>query len=797
MLTSSATLTGGTFTLTFNGQTTVALAFNAAIGVVQSALESLSTIGVGNVTVTSPATSFYQITFQGALGGVDQPSLTGDGTALIPAGGTLTIAELTKGGTANPLGTGNVTVGDQGGGAGADVLRYGSLATANEISNLVTVTVASSGLLNLNGKSDAIGGLVLNSGRNASASVVTGAGSLQFGDGLYSGITVNPFGATDGTSPAASIAGTLDLGGVPRSIVANDSFVPSAAEDLVISANVIGASAAFVPGLRETRLTTSAFDETTPATGTLTQLGVRMGQTSAKGPWGDNETWVYTGQFFDADGVFSFAEAIDDNVLVKIDGVTRLRSTNWNIPTTTGSAIGDNRFGGVQNFGMGPNGDGWHNIELRFGNGTGGAGPVAGSGWTASYGFGLATSGSQSDQGTAYVVPVDSGTGNLFRSSVSGELQLNGAGTVALTANNTFAYATTINQGTLVLRNGGRLAGATSVNVNGGGVLRLDNTASSADRVNNAAAVTVSGGAVTLVGNSGGTTEQIGALTFNPIINPASTISTQLNQGTDSIVTIDSSAGGVAELQATSLVRNVGASAHFVGVGADLGSTTNSRLQITGGTSPFTNNVLPWATMSGPSGYDLVTDADGTAGSAPYYLGRVTAYSSDINSGGIVRLSGATSTLTANRTVDALLLESGATVNGPFTLIVGSGATPGLVVARGTGTNLIANTLVDFGIGTLWSWWTLAQLLRQAAPSMAAETFARNAQEPLRCLATTMLVLANSLAAKLLRMQALWWCKVIMRSVRQVELTRPGRRLASLRPSLLMVHVRLVTSNWI
>ena len=28
--------------------------------------------------------------------------------------------------------------------------------------------------------------------------------------------------------------------------------------------------------------------------------------------WADNTTFVYTGQVFDADGVFSFAESIDD-----------------------------------------------------------------------------------------------------------------------------------------------------------------------------------------------------------------------------------------------------------------------------------------------------------------------------------------------------------------------------------------------------------------------------------------------------------------------------------------------------
>ena len=43
---------GNTFTLTFGGQTTAAIAYNASAADVQAALELLSTIGVGNIRVT-------------------------------------------------------------------------------------------------------------------------------------------------------------------------------------------------------------------------------------------------------------------------------------------------------------------------------------------------------------------------------------------------------------------------------------------------------------------------------------------------------------------------------------------------------------------------------------------------------------------------------------------------------------------------------------------------------------------------------------------------------------------------
>jgi hypothetical protein len=68
----------GTFTLTFSGQTTVSLAWNATAAQVQSALEALSNIGVGDVAVSGgPAGSATMpIEFTGALGESNQPAIT-------------------------------------------------------------------------------------------------------------------------------------------------------------------------------------------------------------------------------------------------------------------------------------------------------------------------------------------------------------------------------------------------------------------------------------------------------------------------------------------------------------------------------------------------------------------------------------------------------------------------------------------------------------------------------------------------------------------------------------------------
>ncbi|MBM4042703.1 MAG: LamG domain-containing protein, partial [Planctomycetes bacterium] len=177
---------------------------------------------------------------------------------------------------------------------------------------------------------------------------------------------------------------------------------------------VIGAIT-ITPGLLEGRIA-NVFNETTPNPGGAYTLGVRMGQLSAKPPWGDNETWVYTGQFYDADGVCSFGENIDDYSKVVIDGVQRQRDTQWNVPTTTGVMI----------LGVGPYGNNWHDIEIRLGNGTGGAGAVAGNGWTATYGFGYAINGTTSNQGTAYVAPQDPGDASFFRYATYSAIDMTG-----------------------------------------------------------------------------------------------------------------------------------------------------------------------------------------------------------------------------------------------------------------------------------------------------------------------------------------------------------------------------------
>lgn len=77
--------TGGTFTLSFDGSVTGAIAWNAAAADVQTALEALGNIAPGDVTVTGNAGGPWSIEFEQAYAATDVPILVGDGSSLTGA----------------------------------------------------------------------------------------------------------------------------------------------------------------------------------------------------------------------------------------------------------------------------------------------------------------------------------------------------------------------------------------------------------------------------------------------------------------------------------------------------------------------------------------------------------------------------------------------------------------------------------------------------------------------------------------------------------------------------------------
>ncbi|MGW2666226.1 hypothetical protein ACWCW7_35185 [Nocardia tengchongensis] len=91
--------TGGTFTATFSGQTTAAIAYNAAASAVQAAIAALSNVGTGNVAVSGSAGGPYTVTFQGALAHTNVPQMTTTGS--FTGGSSPAVAVTTGTGGAN------------------------------------------------------------------------------------------------------------------------------------------------------------------------------------------------------------------------------------------------------------------------------------------------------------------------------------------------------------------------------------------------------------------------------------------------------------------------------------------------------------------------------------------------------------------------------------------------------------------------------------------------------------------------------------------------------------------------
>lgn len=92
--------TGGTFTITFNGETTTAIAEAATAATVQAAMEVLSSIDPGDVTVTGDAGGPFTFTFAGQYLGENVPVMTTNAGSLTGGAGTAVVATTTAGGSA-------------------------------------------------------------------------------------------------------------------------------------------------------------------------------------------------------------------------------------------------------------------------------------------------------------------------------------------------------------------------------------------------------------------------------------------------------------------------------------------------------------------------------------------------------------------------------------------------------------------------------------------------------------------------------------------------------------------------
>ncbi len=200
--------TTGNFQVTFNGATTVQIPYNAALSQVQAALQSLSSIGTGNVSVTpafSPTSQAFTVTFQGLLAGSIQPSMT------------LALSTLSNGqtGASGPSVTITTNI------AGQPATTYNGGTTFNG------TTFSPAGDLTLQSNSAIVGGLIVSGGTLQASTAITLPSAVLFGTYGGGSSVVTLGSASTGLGSPIVFAGGAFLGGLTATIsVANPASTP-------------------------------------------------------------------------------------------------------------------------------------------------------------------------------------------------------------------------------------------------------------------------------------------------------------------------------------------------------------------------------------------------------------------------------------------------------------------------------------------------------------------------------------------------------------------------------------------
>lgn len=406
LTTATAVTNNSTSLQTINNSITVGVAqtWNAAAG----ALSFGGAINLASFNLTIDGSYNTTITgvISGAGGGLTK---TGTGTLTISgtAKNTFTGATTVNAGTvvlAKTAGLdaikGTTTIGD---GVGTDIVRLGA---SNQF-NTGSITINSSGLLDLNNFSDTIGALTFNGG-----SVTTGTGTLTLGGDITSNVS----------SVSASISGLLDLGGSNRTFTIADG---SAADDFIISANINSGS----------RTLTKAGAGTLVLSGSnlFSDISITGGVLSVRSnnALGGTTPTVSAGAQLQLQGSVSIADPLTLNGSgIANDGA--LRSVSGNNTVTGGISLGSASAIGSD------------------------AGTLTLSGAVSLGGKALDLVGA----GNTSISGIISGTGSLT---------MDGAGVLTLSGANTYSGGSVINSGTVIINTGASLgSSAVAATINGG-----------------------------------------------------------------------------------------------------------------------------------------------------------------------------------------------------------------------------------------------------------------------------------------------------------------------------------------
>ena len=421
----------------------------------------------------------------------------------------------------------------------------------------------------------------------------------------------------------------------------------------------------------------------------------------------DNDTWIYNGFVKDNDGVFSFAENIDDRAAVWIDGVLVLNAANGGASRVVSTAytVGQTATGAVtvtaaanlgtpsQNFGAGVAlsgfGTGWHAIEIRMNNGAGGSGPITGNGFSANYGFGY-KDGIAALDGGDMIKPIDDGTGNLFVTPVGGKgiIQVNAGSVLTAGGIDQIAAVNFIGSdaATRLDLTGSALAASTAdtVNVPAAGLGTINVAPGKTLTVNTT--LTVAAGGVLTIGTTG--TGKV-IVSGSNVINPAAGAAVIVHTGTLEIGPLSvGSGGGKVQVDANATLTVNGSLSGAVDVLAS--GTLKGSGTINGATTTVSASVLSPGNSPGTL----------TFASTSLTVGTDAKYVFEVAGSGVDRIAftGVTSSLSISGawTLQVIDLGFGDPTGQTFILF------DGVIGAPDLNGGLVGSPTVDF-TGTPWS----------------------------------------------------------------------------------------------
>lgn len=210
-------VTAGTYTLTYKGATTTAIAFDALAADVKGQLENMATTGAGNVTVTGNAAGPYTVTFTGDLADAPAATLVANSASL--TGGTAVVAVVTDGR------------------AGIDLAWGIDLALGNSSWN-ITLTGATGGTFTVTFDGQTTAAIPYNATPAAVATALKllskiGEHGVSVIGAAGSRYDITFRGALDGTDKAVTATGSLTPGTAALAVSGGELWVDSAVREIV------------------------------------------------------------------------------------------------------------------------------------------------------------------------------------------------------------------------------------------------------------------------------------------------------------------------------------------------------------------------------------------------------------------------------------------------------------------------------------------------------------------------------------------------------------------------------------